>query len=51
MSHNGHSYFKNLAACVSDHLGTLCIKGLILSKQINQVLSKEILVLISFCKQ
>ena len=28
MSQNGHIYFKNLAASVSDHIGTLCIKGL-----------------------
>ena len=28
MSQNGHIYFKNLAASVSDHIRTLRIKGL-----------------------
>ena len=28
MSQNGQTYFKNLAAYVSDHFETLCIKGL-----------------------
>ena len=31
MSENGQPHFKNLAANVSGHFGTLCIKGLIIT--------------------